>query len=359
MNIYLKVGLIIIIVLIALIIAVSLFVNMHPVFGGKHSKESISRFEKSENYSDGVFHNLEKTPVMADSANMFKNLIDFIKGVDNGTPEIVETAVFDKNKFESGSDSIVKLTWFGHSTVLMRVNGKNIITDPVFSSYASPFSFANKSFKYSNNYAIEDLPYLDAVLISHDHYDHLDYNTIKKLDKKVGKYYVPLGVESHLLRWGVAKDKIVIADWWDEFDFEGIKLISTPARHFSGRAFKRNNTLWCSWIIDNGEKKMYFGADSGYGKHFKMIGEKYGPFDLSMIECGQYNTNWPNIHAMPEQSVQASIDVNAEKMMTIHWGKFQLALHSWTEPFERAKKAAAEKNVDLIDVVIGEVNDLK
>jgi len=360
MNITLKISMIIISIIILLAIIIYLFVTFHPAFGAKITKEAMKKYENSPNYKDGKFVNLEPTPVMAEGGDsMLKNIYEFIKGPENGKPELMETKVFDKDKFLSTADSNTVYTWFGHSTVLMRVNGKTIITDPVFSDYASPVSFTNRSFKYSNNYDVEDLPPIDIVLISHDHYDHLDMNTIKKLDKKVGQYFVPLGVELHLLKWGISEEKIRVFDWWDENSLDGLTLVSTPARHFSGRRFARNTTLWSSWVVKTDSVNLYFGADSGYGKHFKMIGEKYGPFDFSMIECGQYNKNWKNIHAMPEQSVQANIDLKSESMMTIHWGKFQLALHPWTEPIERARIAAEKTGVNLLEPEIGGVNVLK
>ncbi len=343
---------------VIMLLAAYFFMRFYPAFGGKASSGSIDRFMKSPNYKEGKFMNLEETPIMAEDASMFKTIMAFMKGPENGKPLIIETRVFDKDEFMKGGATETKHTWFGHSTVLLKINGKTIITDPVFSDHASPFSFTNKSFKYSNNYIVDDLPYIDIVLISHDHYDHLDMNTIKQMDKNVGRYLVPLGVESHLTRWGIAPEKITIADWWDEFEIKGISLAATPARHFSGRAFSRSKTLWCSWVVRTESVSLYFGADSGYGKHFKMIGEKYGPFDFCMIECGQYNKNWPNIHAMPEQSVQASIDLNARQMIAIHWAKFQLALHAWTEPIERARAAASAKGVRLSEPQIGEISTI-
>ncbi len=349
---------IIISIIIIIAIIVFAFLNFNPAFGGKFSKEEIKKYESSPNFKDGKFVNMEPTAVMVEGASMWENAWEFIKGPENGKPELMETIKFDKEKFMLSSDVNAVYTWFGHSTVMMRVKDKTIIADPVFSSYASPVSFTNKSFKYSNNYDVDDLPYIDIVLISHDHYDHLDMNTIKKMDKNVGRYLVPLGVELHLIKWGIAENKIEVMDWWDEKSIEGITFASTPARHFSGRKFSRNNSLWCSWVVKTDSVNLYFGADSGYGKHFKMIGEKYGPFDFSMIECGQYNKNWKNIHAMPEQSVQANIDLKSKSMMAIHWGKFQLALHPWTEPIERARVAAEKTGVDLVEPEIGDVNVL-
>lgn len=329
---------------------------MHPVFGGQPQGNELDRIHKSPNYKDGVFQNTEPTVVMAEGGSMLSTMWEWIKGPENGTPDSVVTNKFNKEDFLVESDNAFKITWFGHSSVIVNIGGKVILMDPVFSKYASPVPYTNGSFNFTNDYQAEDMPDIDILLISHDHYDHLDMNTIKELDSKVREYYVPLGVESHLIRWGVDEKKITIADWWEEFDIDSnLKLAATPARHFSGRGTKRNTTLWCSWVLKSNNGSMYFGADSGYGKHFKDIGEKYGPFDLTLIECGQYNTRWPSIHAMPEESVQAHMDVKGEKMMAIHWSKFQLALHSWTDPIERARIEAENYNVELIEPVIGDV----
>lgn len=343
-------------VIASLIIVVILFINFNPIFGAKAKGGSLTRMEKSANYENGKFKNIEVTEVMINNNSMFSTMWEWIKGPENGTPDSVITKKFNKTQFLSSTDSSFSITWLGHSSVLINLANKIILTDPVFSKYASPVPFTNKSFKFSNNITAEDLPDIDYLLISHDHYDHLDMKTIQDLDVKVKVYYVPLGVDAHLISWGVSPNKIVVADWWDEFKVDGnILFAATPARHFSGRGLDRNSTLWCSWVIKSDEGDIYFGADSGYGSHFKAIGDKYGPFNLTMIECGQYNKNWPNIHAMPEQSVQANIDLQGEKMMAIHWSKFQLSLHSWTEPIERARVEAKRLNVNLVEPQIGDV----
>ena len=202
--------------------------------------------------------------------------------------------------------------------------------------------------------AIEKLPKIDAIVISHDHYDHLDYESIKKLKHKVDRFFVPLGLANHLLKWEVEKEKITELDWWQEANFENLKFISTPSQHFSGRGLTdRDKTLWCSWVIQSEKEKIFFSGDSGYGSHFKEIGDKYGPFDFAMMECGQYNELWQEIHMFPEQTAQAGIDVKAKKLMPIHWGSFKLAQHAWTEPVERVVKKAEELNLKLIIPEIG------
>ena len=332
---------------------------MHPVFGGKPSGSEMERILNSPNYVDGHFVNMEPTVVMANDSSMLSTMWEWIKGPENGKPDSIVTKSFSIDKFMLDGDSSFKIIWFGHSSAMIKMNNSVILIDPVFSKYASPVPFTNGSFNFTNTIDIEELPSIDVLLISHDHYDHLDMKSIQELDRKVTSYYVPLGVEAHLEKWGVDPNKITIADWWDEFEVnDNLMLAATPARHFSGRGTIRNSTLWCSWVMKSPSGSIFFGADSGYGKHFSMIGEKYGPFKLTMIECGQYNDKWPTIHAMPEQSVQAHIDVKGEKMMAIHWSKFQLALHSWTEPIERARAEAKFKEVELIEPIIGDVFEI-
>ena len=206
---------------------------------------------------------------------------------------------------------------------------------------------------------MENLPHIDAIIISHDHYDHLDYPSIAALQSKTDVFMVPLGVGAHFEAWGVKKENIFEMDWWDEVVYKGLTFALAPSRHFSGRGFARNETLWGSWIIQSDDESIYFSGDGGYGPHFKEIGEKYGPFDLAMMECGQYNELWGQIHMMPEETAQSAIDVNAKKMMPIHWGMFQLALHSWTDPIERVSKKAKELNVPMIAPKVGEVFTLQ
>ncbi len=349
-------------VLLVFIIGVIVFIKTAPQFGARSEGARMDRVISSPNYRDGKFQNLVPTTMSGENTSMFGNMIKFIKGGKNREPKVaLQTAKFDKEDFIN-SNSGISYTWFGHSTVLINMNGKIILTDPVFSESASPVSFMGaKRFKYTNQFEVEQLPDLDVVLISHDHYDHLDYKTIVKLKDKVKMFYVPLGVAAHLLRWGVDEEKIVELDWWGESEFDQyLKFVATPSRHFSGRAgVDKDYTLWCSWVIKTDTSSIYFSGDSGYEKHFEQIGEKYGPFDLTMVECGQYNEGWPYIHMMPEQSVQAHVDLRGKVMMPVHWGKFNLSLHQWTEPIERADKEAKRLGVELISPLPGEIVKIK
>ncbi|MBL8992944.1 MAG: MBL fold metallo-hydrolase, partial [Spirochaetia bacterium] len=203
---------------------------------------------------------------------------------------------------------------------------------------------------------VSDLPEIDLLILTHDHFDHLDFTTIAALIPRVKHTLATLGVGSHLEFWGMPTDRITELDWWESFEFSGkIKLTSAPTRHFSGRTFKRNQTLWGSFVLESGKQKIYLGGDSGYGPHFKMIGEKHGPFDLALLECGQYGPNWPLIHMTPEETVLASRELGAKILFPIHWGKFVLSTHAWNDPIKRAAKKAAEENVKLAVPRIGEV----
>lgn len=343
--------------IVIFIIGINIFTKFHPAFGGKKKEINTERLNKSPNFKDGKFQNLEHTVMIPKDGSTRKAMRKFITGVENGKPsEPIKTTPFVKEQFLQNNNSL-NYTWFGHSTVLIKIDGKIILTDPVFSKAASPVPFINKSFDYNDEYSVTDLPDIDIVLISHDHYDHLDYKTIQKINSKTKKFYVPLGVDAHLIRWGISKDKIEIADWGDSLNFDSdLTLTSTPARHFSGRGtHDRDKTLWCSWVITSKNHKVFFGGDSGYGKHFKDIGDKHGPFDLTLIECGQYNEGWPQIHAMPEQAVQAHIDLNGKYLLPIHWSKFKLSIHTWTEPIERASEASLKNDVSIQNPKIGEV----
>ena len=251
-------------------------------------------------------------------------------------------------------DNAPVIVWFGHSSYLIKIKDKHILVDPVFSGHASPFSFTAKSFTGSDVYTVEDLPSIDILIISHDHYDHMDYKTIQKLMPKTEMICTSLGVASHFNSWGIDK-KIIEFDWWDSCAFSNdIQLTAVPARHFSGRSFVRNKTLWSSFVLQTKKYALFFGADSGYGDHFKMIQQKFGSFDLAILECGQYNLAWHDIHMLPEETVQAGIDLHAKVLMPVHWGKFSISLHPWDEPVKRVCKKAAELNVKITTPMIGE-----
>jgi L-ascorbate metabolism protein UlaG (beta-lactamase superfamily) len=247
------------------------------------------------------------------------------------------------------------LVWFGHSSYFLKAGGYTILVDPVFSNNASPVSFMVKGFRGTSLYKPEDLPAIDLMILTHDHYDHLDYASIVKLKQKTKLFCTALGVGSHLEYWGVKPGVILEFDWWESREvLPGLKLTAAPARHFSGRGLRRGKTLWLSFILETKQHRLYLGGDSGYGKHFEEIGRQFGPFELAVLEAGQYNKNWPHIHMMPEETVRASLDIGAKNLLPVHWGRFTLAMHPWDEPIRRVIARAEALNVNVTTPLIGE-----
>ncbi|WP_225986511.1 MBL fold metallo-hydrolase [Rufibacter sp. LB8] len=338
----------------------ALFMAFAPEFGAAAQGQSLDRIKKSKQYKDGRFENVHYTPMMDESSfgEKAKIFVSFMKGVENSSP-IDQLPMMRPTQAEylaPSSSAAPEITWFGHSAVLIELDGKRIFADPMLGKRPSPVSFVgSKRFSDELPIKIEDLPPLDVVLLSHDHYDHLDRGSIRKLKDKTGHFVVPLGVKAHLVKWGVPENKITELDWWENTSAAGIEFVATPARHFSGRSLTdRNKTLWCSYVVKGQNHSIYFGGDSGYDTHFKEIGDKYGPFDLTMLECGQYNKAWQYIHMMPEQTAQAHLDLKGKVLMPTHWGAFSLALHPWKEPIDRLSKAAAQQNIQLATPIIGQ-----
>jgi len=334
-------------------IGISIFVHVAPQFGDNPKGELLSQIKKSPNYKDDRFQNLTPTQVGGDG-NMLKILKELLNA-KNSTPKNKIPSNFSIDKRES-IDSVAYLTWYGHSAFLLEIEGMNILLDPMLGPTAAPVSFFGKRFLYTDPIDLDKLPdEIDAVIFSHDHYDHLDYPSILAIKDRVKHFYMPLGMSAHFLRWGIGPEKLTELDWWESARMGNMEFIATPARHFSGRGISnRFKTLWASWVIRSDRHKLFFSGDGGYMDTFKEIGEKYGPFDLCMLECGQYNAQWPEIHMMPEESVQAHIDLQGKVMMPIHWGAFDLAPHPWIEPVTRAKVEADKRGVHMVTPVIGQ-----
>jgi L-ascorbate metabolism protein UlaG (beta-lactamase superfamily) len=322
--------------------------------GKTPSGERLKKVQQSPNYRDNIFQNISITEVMTEKGDFFKVFKKFLNKPKTVIPPKALPSV--KTNLKNLPDGKPVLVWFGHSSYLIKINGKHILVDPVFSGYASPFNFkATKNFAGSNVYSVDDMPPIDILLITHDHYDHLDYKTVLKLNSKTKYIITSMGVASHLEYWGFDMKKVTELDWNDSIEkIEGLKFTSAPARHFSGRGIKRAKTLWASFILKTKDHSIYLGADSGYDRHFKEIGEKHGPFDLAILESGQYNEAWKSIHMMPEETVQASLDLKAKALLPVHWGKFSLSLHPWNEPIERVVKEAEKLNVTITTPMIGE-----
>jgi L-ascorbate metabolism protein UlaG (beta-lactamase superfamily) len=326
-------------------------------FGGKLTKERLTQYEQSPNWKKGAFRNLEHTTMDITLSKVPKLLYNQIFDKKGREPEQkLLIHPFDKEAFLAPSDK-AKMVWYGHSVVLMRINGKTLLIDPMLGPNASPIApFPVKRFSENTLDLIADFPEIDLLLMTHDHYDHIDLASFEKLKPKVKKYITTLGTARHYEDWGVSGEDIVEMDWWDNIKIEGLEIHCTPSRHFAGRGGNnRAKSFWGGWVIKSANENIYFSGDGGYGDHFKEVGERLGPFDFGFIECGQYNTLWHQIHMYPEESVQAGNDAQVKNIMPVHWAGFALAMHPWKEPVERFVAEAKKQKQDYITPRIGEM----
>ena len=329
---------------IIILLSATAFLNLSPQVGGDPGSYD------SPNYYDGKFNNLNETSVSTGS--FFGTLLDYMVGDDDRNPDIVLPTKEYQNIPLNQSD--VSITWFGHSTILIQSHNTTILMDPILGDgELDPLIFGPSPFAYEYTYDTEDLPQVDYVFISHDHYDHLDMGTIQSLAG--AEFFVPLGVKSHLTTWDIPSENVIEFDWYDEYNVSSELFIAlTPSQHFSGRGLSGDNTLWGSWVLDFNGHKIFFSGDSGYSEEYAEIGDKYGPFDIAIIEAGQYNEAWSSIHMFPEQSVQASIDLEASTILPIHNTKYVLSLHKWNAPLERVTAAGELLNQTVSTPYIGE-----
>ncbi|MCH5268566.1 MAG: MBL fold metallo-hydrolase [Lachnospiraceae bacterium] len=342
-------------VILLLVLAVVLFLKLWPAFGGRASEEDRKNYvARAENYYDGKFYNDGDFQIVRETDRTDENIIS-TKGTKPERELPVKTPSYDQELLEDE----VCVTWFGHSSMLLQMHGMNILMDPVFSERSSPVFFVgNKRFSHPPVSA-EDLPSIDLLILSHDHYDHLDYNVIKEIDAKVKHYIVPLGVENHLERWGVEENKIQNMAWWEETSVNGLTIGCTPARHYSGRSLDDQfATLWASWVFQDEHHKVFESGDSGYGEQYKKIHDKYGDFDFVLTDCAQYDVNWPEVHMFPEEAVQAVQILGAKTAMPIHWGTFALANHGWDDSVERFVLAGENAGLQVVTPQIGETMNL-
>ena len=329
-----------------------IMIDLWSAFGARATGERLERMQQSEQYSGGKFVN--GLPV--EETKLFSVLKRWIfEKTPNRTPEVAIPVIYRQGAdFSSPSDEL-RVTWFGHSSFLVELEGKRILVDPVWGDYASLGAVTGVKRFHAPPIALDELPTVDAVVLSHDHYDHLNEPTIKALNESVPLFVVPLGVGAHLEHWGVSSDRIKECDWWDRTSLGTVTLVCTPARHFSGRSLRdRDATLWAGWAFIGQDQRAYFSGDTGMFPGFEDIGERLGPFDITMMESGAYDAAWPDVHMGPEQAVKAHQMVKGKLMMPVHWGTFALAFHGWTEPMERVLAAANESGVPVITPKPGE-----
>lgn len=331
----------------------------HPKFGKRPGGDRLNEIKKSVNYRDGAFQNQIPTPVFTEGVGYSKVLKE---ALFNGNKNKVPGASIPSKKTDLLNLDIRQdvLVWFGHSSYFIQIDGKRFLVDPVLSGYASPVSFTTKAFKGADIYKPEDIPDIDYLLITHDHWDHLDFKTIKHLNPKIKLVICGLGVGEHFEHWGYGKETIIEKDWDMEIQLDdNFNIYTAPARHFSGRGIKRNQTLWMSYVLQTPSMKIYIGGDGGYDGRFLKIGEQFGPFDLAIMENGQYNKNWAYIHTQPTEVIKAAKELNAKKLMTVHHSKFVLSDHPWHEPLDLITQLNQSEKLDLITPMIGEQVNLK
>lgn len=339
---------------IVVALGIGTFLFLHTERFGKHpSGERLVQIKQSPNYSDKGFQNMNHTPMLSEGVGYGKVLYEFFFTSKPKEPASKIPSVTTNLKELNPGENV--LIWMGHSSYFMQVDGKNILVDPVLSGNASPLSFTTKAYKGTDIYSTDDIPEIDYLFLSHDHWDHMDYNTLKELKPKIKHVITGLGNGAHLERWGFESNIILEGDWYDSFTFDdGFKMHVTPARHFSGRGITRAKTLWASFVVQTPTTTIYIGGDSGYDSHFEEIGKKFGPFDLAILENGQYDEKWKYIHMLPGEQIKAAEDLNAKTILPVHSGKFTLANHDWDEPLSKITNKEISEPIRVITPMIGE-----
>jgi len=327
----------------------------HPLFGKSPKGEHLVQLSSSPHYTQGAFYNSVDTPMLTTDQSEWALMWDNFVSKKTGNPvppNAIPALKTDLSGLDKNQDLIV---WLGHSSYYVQLSGQRILIDPVFSTYAAPVPWAVRAFDGTNLYHAQEMPEIDLLLITHDHYDHLDYPTIKALQPKVKQVITPLGVGAHFFAWGYDAKKVQETDWYQTVNYApSLQIITTPARHFSGRTFKRNQTLWAGFALLSTQRRIFFSGDSGYAEHFAEIGEKYGPFDWVTLDSGQYDLRWAFVHMNPEQAAQAADDLHAKAFTPAHVGRFSISTHDWDDPFKRITAASQGRNYQLWTPQIGQ-----
>ena len=343
---------------VALVTVGAAYVLSLPTFGGRLTGDRLARARANPNYRDGAFVNPHPPASngLADAWNLFSG--QFFGDEVRVPPSTIPVLPVARETLMNmpGAPSL-RAFWIGHASVYVEIDGVRLLIDPIFSEYASPFAFGPRRF-HPPPIALADLPPIDAVLITHDHYDHLDMPTVQQLAGRGTIFFVPLGIGAHLMEWGVSEAQVRELEWWQEQSVGGVRIISTPSRHYSGRGLTdRNATLWTSWSVIGARHRFYVSGDTGYSEHFRTIGERLGPFDLSFVKIGAYGPGapWLDIHMSTEDAVRAHVDLKARRLFPVHWGTFNLAFHAWDEPIKRTLAAAKALQVDVLTPQVGEM----
>lgn len=325
-----------------------------PRFGKLPQGKELERLTQSPYYKDGSFQNPIPTPLFSQDVSTLSILVkSFLSRSERLVPEEpLPTVKTDLNSLDPTLDVVI---WLGHSSWFIQLDGKRILLDPVLSDYAAPFSLFNKAFAGTTIYHPDDLPAIDCLLISHDHWDHLDYPTINALRAKVKQVICPLGLAASFTHWGYAKETVFEGDWNDSFALsQDFTIHLLPARHYSGRLLRKNKTLWSGFALQTTTHKIFYSGDSGYGPHFSEIGRSFNGFDMVLLDCGQYDPRWAYIHMTPEEAVQAAKDLQARALLPAHVGRFTIADHPWDEPFLQLAEGSKDRAQRLVTPLIGE-----
>jgi len=327
---------------------------LHPKFGALPEGARLQAVERSPHYVNGAFQNLIDTPMRTQDTSFASNVMSMLVDRNPNLRPSVALPFTKVNLSALAKDKDV-VVWLGHSSYFVQLGGKRILIDPVFSTNAGPFPRTNEAFPGTSPYLADDMPHIDVLLVTHDHWDHLDYPSAKALLPKVGQVVVGLGVGEFFERWGYLPDRVHEADWNDVLELvPGLRIHVLPARHYSGRMLTRNKTLWLAFALESAQRRLFFSGDSGYGPHFREIGERLGGFDLAALDMGQYDKRWANIHMFPGEAAQAAEDLRAKTLLPAHVGRFSIAAHDWYEPFELLRQASQGKPYQMLTPLIGE-----
>ena len=346
--------LVVVSLIVVLTIAVVIY-TQQPKFGQTPNGERLERVRKSPNYKDGSFQNRSHTPDLTEGVSYYAVLKEFLFAEKKRVKPLDTIPSTKTNLLDLDPEQNI-LVWFGHSSYFMQLDGKRILVDPVLSGAASPLAFTTRAFLGTDAYTVDDIPEIDYLFISHDHWDHTDHETLLLLRQKIKRVICGLGTGEHFQHWGYDKSIITEEDWDTKILLDsGFIAHTTTARHFSGRGLQRNKALWTSFVLQTPSFQIFIGGDSGYDTHFAEIGNKFSQFDLVILENGQYDKSWKYIHMMPEEVLLAARDLNAKRLFPVHSAKFALANHAWDEPLVKITEFNRGVNLPLVTPIIGEL----